>query len=130
MKRIYEERGVSGFIDSAGTSDWNAGCVADSRSVKVAMESGIDLRNHRARQIQADDFDKFDLIVVMDGSNHKAVSMLVPERMRSKVRRLLEKSKGQNGDVSDPYHGDEKLFQSMFQVINDGCHALADELFG
>jgi protein-tyrosine-phosphatase len=48
--------------------------------------------------------------------------------MRSNVRRLLENSK-HSRDVPDPYHGEEKQFESMFEVIRDGCHALAEELF-
>jgi protein-tyrosine phosphatase len=128
MKRIYQERSYTGLIDSAGTADWNAGSPADARAVRVAMESGIDLRSHRARQIQQDDFNKFDLIVVMDGSNHRSVSMMAPEAMRCKVRRLLECSRDHNGDVPDPYHGDESLFQSTFNVIYEGCINLAAEL--
>jgi protein-tyrosine phosphatase len=130
MRHIYEERGVTGVIESAGTADWNTGSPADCRSVKVAMESRINLRNHRARQIEPDDFNKFDLIVVMDESNHRAVSMLAPEGMRRKVRRLLEYSHEPSRDVPDPYHGDESHFQSMFNVIYGGCLALAEELFG
>lgn len=130
MKRIYEENGITGVIESAGTADWNVGGRADARTVQVALERGIDLRGHRARQIHLGDFDRFDLIVVMDQSNYNAVSKLAPEEMRGKVRRLLEYLQDHNGDVPDPYHGGETGFQSNFDVIHKGCSALAEELFG
>lgn len=128
MKHIYEERGYTGVIDSAGTADWNVGSPADPRAVRVALASGIDIRYHRARQIRHDDFSRFDLIVVMDGSIHKTVSKIAPEAMRRKVRRLLESSDGHSRDIPDPYHGDEGSFRSMFHVIYEGCIILATEL--
>lgn len=128
MMHIYRERGYKGKIGSAGTADWNAGAPADGRAIAVALENGIDIRAHRARQIQPEDFLRFDLIVVMDKSNHEVVRRLAPESARGKVRMLLAGSDNPAGGVPDPYHGDASAFTAAFAIIEHGCLALAAEL--
>jgi protein-tyrosine phosphatase len=128
MRRIYQERGLAGIIESAGTLNWSAGRPADPTAGRIAMENGISVAGHRARQIRRDDFDRFDLIVVMDTDNFRAVSEIAPEAMRSKIRRLLKSHDGQGGDVPDPYLGDEEFFRSTFHLIHHGCAVLADDL--
>jgi len=128
MKRLYAERGLTGVIESAGTADWQAGNPADPRSIKIALDHGIDIRDHRARRIERSDLDRFDLIVVMDGSNHRDVSMMAPAEMQDRIRRLLEFSDEPDGDVTDPFTSHEAAFRHMFAVIEEGCTALADTL--
>src|SRR5574338_274228 len=56
-------------IDSAGTSDWNLGRPPDARTLAEGRRRGIDLSGLRARQVRADDFRRFDLILGMDRAN-------------------------------------------------------------
>jgi len=128
MRAIYEERGIAGVIESAGTADWNGGSPADYRAIKVALESGIDIRAHRARQVRRDDFERFDLVVAMDQHNHKVLRAIVPVKLEGKLRHLLVDTDMHGRDVPDPYHGSEATFRETFVIIQEGCTLLADSL--
>ena len=56
-------------LDSAGTAGWHAGDAPYGPMQDAASARDIDLRNLRARQFVAADFDRFDLIVAMDAPN-------------------------------------------------------------
>jgi protein-tyrosine phosphatase len=70
MQRLVDERGLSDrfFIDSAGTGGWHIGDLPDKRMRVHARPRGYEL-THRARKVQAGDFEDFDLIVGMDAAN-------------------------------------------------------------
>lgn len=52
--------------DSAGTSDAHEGEPCDARAVLTCRRRDVQLAGHRARQVEASDFEKFDLILAMD----------------------------------------------------------------
>jgi protein-tyrosine phosphatase len=56
-------------IASAGIGNWHIGNPPDRRSIKAAAANGIDISRQRARQVQPQDFGRFDLVVAMDRSN-------------------------------------------------------------
>ncbi len=116
MRRIYEEQGLDGTVESAGTANWNVGQAADRRAIKVANEHGIDIRAHRARQVSVDDFFRFDIIFALDHQNQRDLQKLVPSRHWNKIRLLHEGT-----DISDPYSGDEDVFRRSFEIIEACC---------
>ena len=124
MKKLYAEHGIEGLIESAGTADWNVGSRADSRAIKVALENGVDIKNHRARQLHKNDFDKFDLIIVMDRANENAVKKIAPQAVQHKIRRALL----DDLDVIDPYHHDEQAFRDVFKTLWQSCEVLAKQV--
>ena len=58
------------IVDSAGTAGYHIGALPDSRSIEIADNYNIDLRNQRARQISRADFEEFDIIYAMDTNNY------------------------------------------------------------
>ena len=52
-------------VDSAGTAGYHIGKLPDSRSIEIANKYNIDLTKQRARQFSRADFDKFDIIFLM-----------------------------------------------------------------
>ncbi len=56
-------------LDSAGTGGWHAGEPPYGPMQAAARARGIDMSDLRARQFTRADFDRFDLILAMDGSN-------------------------------------------------------------
>ena len=60
------------IVDSAGTGSWHIGKTADSRMRMAAQKRGLEILS-RARQINAEDFEKFNYIVTMDDSNFENV---------------------------------------------------------
>lgn len=128
MKALFKERGLSGRIESAGTMDWNVGNSADRRMIRLASERGLDLKMHRARQLSRQDFEEFDLIIVMDREIERTVLKRAPDTMRHKVKHIADCGNGKHDDVEDPYHSNDKAFRNCVELINQHCRRLGDEV--
>ena len=70
FRHLVEQEGLQDQfeIDSAGTGAWHVGERADARSTLVAEQHGIEL-DSRARQVEPEDFERFDYIIAMDRDN-------------------------------------------------------------
>jgi protein-tyrosine phosphatase len=107
--------------DSAGTHDYHLGAPPDQRSQKAARQRGIDMARLRARRLVAEDFERFDWIVLMDERNRLDALALAPARYGAKLSRLLEFAPHQPlRDVPDPYYGDPSGFAQVFELIDTG----------
>ena len=117
-------------IDSAGTGNYHVGDLPDKRSVKVADKYGIDITDQRGRQFNLTDFDKFDIIYVMDESNFENVIKLSRnDEDKSKVKYILnEIYPNQNHSVPDPYTGGIQGFENTFKMLDEACNQIADTL--
>ncbi|MBD1393864.1 low molecular weight protein-tyrosine-phosphatase [Mucilaginibacter glaciei] len=116
MQHLADKAGLDWHVDSAGTGDWHVGRGPDRRSVKAAADQGIDISKQVCRLFNVSDFDKFDLILVMDKSNlANILAMARNAEDRQKVKMLL-------GDqiVPDPYYHDAQ-FAPVFKLIEAGC---------
>ena len=122
---ILQSKLKDGFIiESAGTGNWHVGKSPDERSVLIARKYGIDISKQRARQFHPDDFEKFDLIFVMDSQNYRDVLKLASnEVQRQKVKLILE-----DADVPDPYFGGDDGFENVFQLLDRAADNLLDQL--
>ncbi len=112
-------------VDSAGTGAWHVGEAPDPGSVRVAARHGIDISAQRARQLRADDGDRFDLLVAMDGSN------LVNTRRatgRDDVVLLRDFDPAGRGDVPDPWGGGNDGFAEVYAILDRSMPALLDHL--
>ena len=98
--------------------------------LSLAKKHGIDITTLRGRQFVVADYDNFDLIYVMDNSNYKNVlSLARGEDDKAKVELLLNVSNpDQFLDVPDPYFGGEQGFENVYQMINEACAKIADNL--
>lgn len=124
LKHKARVRGLNWVVDSAGTGGWHAGELPDHRSIKVARKYAIDITDQRARQLHVQDFERFDLILVMDRSNLKDVQRMAPHgAAREKVHLFLEYAHGHAGEVPDPYY-DDSAFEPVFQMLESACDAI------
>ncbi|MBX9669132.1 MAG: low molecular weight phosphotyrosine protein phosphatase [Candidatus Obscuribacterales bacterium] len=123
MQDVFRTLGIKGTVESAGTANFNVGQPADRRAIEVASSKGINIRNHRARQISRDDFERFDLIIVMEKTHQKSLEAMAPKSVHHKIRRLLP-----DGDVPDPYFSDEQAFRDVFNQLLPHCQSLGEEL--
>lgn len=120
LRHLAAQRQLDWEIDSAGTGNWHVGDPPDARSVKVAGKHGIDISGLRGRQFQAEDFDRFDRIYVMDLDNYRdALRKARKETDREKVQLLLEHQQ----PVPDPWY-DDALFEPVFNLIYDACERI------
>lgn len=85
MRHMAAKAGVSEMIeiDSAGTYSGHVGDLPDVRMRRAASQRGYELL-HRARQIREEDFERFDMIIVMDDMNYETVHRLGPFARRSR----------------------------------------------
>ena len=118
-----EARGLTLVIDSAGTGDWHLGKPPYGPMQAAAQPRGYDLSGLRARQVGPADFDRFDLIVAMDGDNLRALNAMRPAQGGAAVRLMTDFAPGGGADhVPDPY------FTRDFDGALDLIEACADGL--
>lgn len=117
-------------VESAGTGNWHVGKSPDVRSIDIANKNDIDITDQRGRQFTAQDFEKYDLIYVMDNSNKEDVLALAQsEAHKKKVKLILnEIFPGENVDVPDPYYGGPTGFSHVFDMIDKACEKIAATL--
>ena len=123
-----ERAGIAGdfAIDSAGTGGWHAGGPADPRSRAEGERRGFTL-DTPARQVETEDFDRFDLLVCMDLEN--AALLVDRGAPDEKVRLLLEWHPDEAiQEVPDPYYGGGDGFVYMYDLIEAGCDVLLEDL--
>lgn len=125
-------------VDSAGTGGWHRGELADPRMRRAASTRGCELKS-RARQVQAADFARFDLIVAMDRENLANLQTLRGQQARQlplvgdtragEVRLLGEfLPPGWPTDVPDPYYGGDEGFEQVLDMLSAACPALLETL--
>ena len=134
MRHVIRAEGLEDRIevDSAGTGGWHVGAPPDARATAAARRREIVLSG-AARRFEADDFDRFDLILAMDESNRRDLVALAPdEEARAKVRLLREFDPVSQGaldlDVPDPYYGGEQGFEHVLDLADAATRGLLDRL--
>ena len=123
--------GLDVEVDSAGTGDWHVGRPPDRRAQAVARRHGIDISGYRARQVESEDFRRFDHIVALDANNLAALRRMAPGNARARLSLLLDHVPGRAGEpVVDPYQGSDDGFDVTWADVSAGAQGLARELAG
>jgi protein-tyrosine phosphatase len=118
------------IISSAGVGNWHVGNPPDSRMQQTARRHGVHL-NSRARQFQASDFKRMDLVLAMDHSNLDALQQMRPaSELDDKLFLFRSFDPENNGDleVPDPYYGGDKGFETVYQMVERTCPKVLDRL--
>ncbi|WP_179007765.1 low molecular weight protein-tyrosine-phosphatase [Winogradskyella forsetii] len=120
------------YVDSAGTGAYHLGNTPDKRSISVAKKYGLDISTQSARQFKVSDFDTFDYIYAMDQSNYTDIISLARNNNDiSKVKLFLEANTSiQNKNMPDPYHGEQSDFEYVYNLVEETCSILAEDLKG
>ncbi len=115
-------------IDSAGTADWHRGKSPDSRSCQFASLRGYDLEPLRARQVSAEDFHDFDLILAMDNDNLAHLRQMQPTDARAELDLFLKRYGLARDAVPDPYYGGDDGFEDVLDLVEQASAALLNEI--
>lgn len=117
-------------VDSVGTISLHEGEHPDKRAIKTAANHGIDISKQVSRPITKADFESFDHIYCMDIDVYEdVISKANNEEQRNKISLFLEASGDhKNAEVPDPYWGDMKDFEDVFQLLDKGCDKIAEQL--
>jgi protein-tyrosine phosphatase len=138
MARVVAEAGLADRIevDSAGTAGWHVGDPPDRRSIDAAARRGIRL-DHRGRQFQRSDFDRYDHVLAMDDENERALRELAPDDAAAAKVSLLRHFDpacsatdvhGFDHAVPDPYGGGSEGFVLVLDLVDAACRGLLDHL--
>ena len=112
-------------IDSAGTADYHIGAPPDLRSQRAALSRGIDISGLKARQVSADDFARFDLILAMDGENLRELQAMRPRNSHASLKLFLEYAPDLAlRDVPDPYYRDAGAFEKVLDLTTAASRGL------
>ncbi|XBS68544.1 protein tyrosine phosphatase [Acerihabitans sp. KWT182] len=94
------------------------GRPADATAIEVAMNHGVILEEHRARQLTAELCRKYDLILAMERKQIDAICKLAPE-VRGKT--MLYGHWNNQIDIPDPYHKSREAFEYIYRLLNDSA---------
>jgi protein-tyrosine phosphatase len=127
VRKALDEAGLTHVTaDSAGTSGWHAGGPPDPRAVKAALMRDIDIAHQRARQVEQEDFHRFDLVLAMDGANYARLKTMQPEGSPAQLRMFMEfAGEMPVREVPDPYYGGEEGFEHALDLIELAARGLA-----
>ncbi len=123
LKTLCKQQSIELHVESAGTGDWHVGQPPDERSQHHARRRGYDLSEQRARQVRAEDFERFDMILAMDRGHLRALQKLAPAHHHAKIRLFVE-----GRDVPDPYEGGAEGFEEVLDLVEAQCRRLLQEL--
>ena len=129
LKKKVKDQGMDSWVevDSCGTSNYHIGDNADPRTIANAKKHGVPVE-HCARQLDAGDLKSFDFIFAMDKSNYQNILRLSNGMAQPNVRMMREFDPLGKGEVPDPYHGGEKDFQEVFDVLDRSTDGFIDYL--
>jgi protein-tyrosine phosphatase len=119
------EAGIALEVDSAGTHGYHTGDAPDERSIVAARRRGFDLATLRARVVEAEDFEQFDLVLAMDEAVLLRLRELAPPRHVDRVKLFLDFAPGLGRrDVPDPYYGSAAGFEEVLDLVEEGARGL------
>lgn len=117
LQRLLQEGGPEGVVaESAGTGAFE-GAPASEGAYLVALEEGLDLSAHRARQLTADLVRSADLILTMSQSHLRRVRELGGA---GKAMLLGDYASAGTGgeEVRDPYGGGVDLYRETYRQLS------------
>ena len=127
MKDLVRKAGLAGrfHIGSAATSREELGNPVYPPARRKLAEHGIACAGHAARQLTAQDYENYDLLIGMDCENLRNMRHICGGDPDGKLSLLLDHT-GRSGNVADPwYTGD---FEATWQDVLAGCQALLAEI--
>ena len=136
LREAAADSGVDILVDSAGISDEEHGHGIDSRAARALRKGGYRVPSHRARQVQAGELQRWDLILAMTSSHLRALERLAggPDPKIRMFRDFEEvagnPARGGNRDVPDPWYGDYSDFEATRATIEKCTPAILEYAVG
>lgn len=124
LRALAARAGLAITVESAGTGAYHIGNPPDSRGLTVAKARGYDNSGQRARQIEAADFGRFDMMLAMDRQNLRDLERLRPEGSPVEIRLFHPQAR----EIPDPYYGDLRDYDHALDLIEESARALVADL--
>jgi len=118
-------------IASAGTSGWERGNPIDPRAAALLRRHGIASDQHRAREMDADELQRADLVLTLDHDHVDPVRRtLGARRAEETVRMVRDFAPGRVEDtgIRDPWYGHESDFDTVWEQIHEAVPGILDHV--
>ena len=112
-------------IESAATSTEELGNPVYPPARRKLSEHGISCAGKTARQMRREDYDRWDLLIGMDGANLRNMRRICGGDPDGKIRLLLDYT-DRPGEVADPWYSGD--FDATWRDVNAGCQGLLRSL--
>ena len=127
FRHLINEAGLADVVgvDSAGTHGFHIGEAPDARAMAAASKRGYHIEPRVARQVSAEDFREFDMILVMDWENLSALQQQCPKIYHHKLMLLMRfANEYEEATVPDPYYGGTEAFSKVLDYLEDACQGV------
>lgn len=127
MKHLVKQAGLEEnfLIDSMATSTEEIGNGPHYGTVQKLRQVGVPVLKHYAQQMRKSDYEKYDMIIGMDGMNYRNIMRIIGSDPENKVSLLLEHA-GSSRDIADPWYTGN--FDQTYDDVLEGCEALLEKL--
>lgn len=113
------------YIESAATSTEEIGNEVYPPARRKLAEHGISCKGKTARQMTRGDYDRFDLIVGMDGWNLRNMERICGGDPEDKIHLLMDYT-DRPGEVADPWYTGN--FDATWRDVAEGCEGLLQRI--
>ena len=114
MKDLLKKNNINDvFVDSKATSYEEEGNDMYYLAKEKLDEKGIIYSRRKAKRLEKEDYDKYDLIIGMDDNNIRNIKNILRDDKDSKIIKLLDR------DISDPWY--TRDFEKAYNDIYEGC---------
>ena len=123
FRHLVEQDGLADQfeIDSAGTHDYHIGSPPHPGTQRVLMAQGVEVGDHRSREVTPRDLREFDYVVAMDSDNLANLRSMAPQGVP--IYRLLDFAPEQPlRDVPDPYYMGN--YENTYELVSAGARGL------
>lgn len=130
MRQKIEENALNATVNSCGTAPFHIGQTPDIRAIQTLKKYDIDISQHLGQQFGIADFDAYDLIYAMDGSNYSdLIAQARNNKDEEKIKLLMDEIyPGMQKIVPDPYFGGLDGFEETYTLVEEACEHLAKRL--
>lgn len=129
IREAATSQGLDVVVDSAGTGSWHIGEPPHPQAVEAGARVGLHIEG-RARRFSPADYERFDVIVVMDRTNLRDVLALAPD-LESRARVRLFRTYDPNSEedeVPDPWGGPDEGYDDVVEMVRAAATGLVDSL--
>ncbi len=121
MKDRLQKEGIDSFeVTSMGTHGLD-NKPASSNGAKICAEHGIDISDHRSRELIIHEMDRADIIFCMEKVHKEYIRVFFP-RFEDKTQLLgawPDRKENRKAGIPDPYGKSERAYRKTFKVISD-----------
>ena len=105
------------MVDSAATSDYEIGNSIYQPAFQILKQNNYKNIEHKAKQINDQDFANFDYIVGMDKQNIINLKRMCPKKCLQKIHLIYDISATPTNEIKDPWYTND--FQTTFNQLKE-----------